>query len=302
MSNVVIIAKVLGINTSDGVLNLLVDTENHEKMNIKVDSEYEGVIQINQIYQFNLIVKEGTERTQYIMESFKDINSYELEDLDEVLRKFQSTSKMSLVDSECTINSYVERIDNKIIHEITANIVARYRKDFYTYPAGVKYHHAYVGGLAYHTIGMLQLADGFIVNYPYLSKDYLFAGIILHDMGKVLEFSGAQSTEYALRGQMLGHLVLGSMIVDEEAKKLGYDTAEEVLLLEHMLVSHHGQPQFGAAKKPMTAEALLLWYIDMLDSKFRVLGEELDKTEPGKYTENIGVLDKMKFYKPFSIE
>ena len=68
-------------------------------------------------------------------------------------------------------------------------------------------------------------------------------------------------------------------------------------MLEHMLISHHGQPQFGSAKKPMTAEALVLWYIDTIDSKFRVLGEELEKTQSGSFTDNIGVLDRTKIYK-----
>ena len=87
------------------------------------------------------------------------------------------------------------------------------------------------------------------------------------------------------------------MQIEAMAKELGYAECEEVLFLEHMLISHHGQPQFGSAKKPMTAEALVLWYIDTIDSKFRVLGEELEKTESGTYTDSIGVLDRSKFYK-----
>lgn len=96
---------------------------------------------------------------------------------------------------------------------------------------------------------------------------------------------------------MLGHLVLGAMEIELQAKELGYADKEEALMLEHMLISHHGQPQFGSAKKPMTAEALVLWYIDTIDSKFRVLGEELEKTQSGSFTDNIGVLDRTKIYK-----
>ena len=158
-------------------------------------------------------------------------------------------------------------------------------------------HHAYVGGLAYHCIGMLHLAEGFIENYPYLDRSYVYAGIMLHDIGKAIELTGIVHTEYSVKGQLLGHLVLGAIEIGSAAKDLGYQDKDECMLLEHMLISHHGVPQFGSAKKPMTAEALVLWYIDTIDSKFRVLGEELSKTESGKFTDGIGVLDKSKIYK-----
>ena len=77
-----------------------------------------------------------------------------------------------------------------------------------------------------------------------------------------------------------------------------FENTKEALLLEHMLISHHGMPQYGSAKKPLTAEALVLWYIDTIDSKFRVLGDELKRTENGSFTESIGVIDKSKIYKP----
>ena len=158
-------------------------------------------------------------------------------------------------------------------------------------------HHAYVGGLVHHCLSMLHLADAFIANFSYLNKDYLYAGIILHDIGKATELDGVVDTAYSLEGQLIGHLVIGAIDIANAAKELGYEGAEEVLLLKHMLISHHGLPQFGSAKKPMTPEALALWYIDTIDSKFRVLGTELEKVEKGSFTENIGVIDKMKIYK-----
>ena len=132
----------------------------------------------------------------------------------------------------------------------------------------------------------------------YHDEYYIYAGIILHDIGKAIELSGAVQTEYTVKGQLLGHLVLGAIEISDAATHLGYQNTEEAMLLEHMLISHHGVPQFGSPKKPLTAEALVLWYIDTIDSKFRVLGDELEKTEPGQFTESIGVLDKSKIYKP----
>ena len=144
---------------------------------------------------------------------------------------------------------------------------------------------------------MLHLADGFIENYPYLDKDYIYAGIMLHDIGKAIELTGCIDTAYSLEGQLLGHLVIGAMEIEKAAEKLGYSGTKEVLYLEHMLVSHHGLPQFGAAKKPMTAEALCLWHIDTIDSKFRTLGEVLEGTESETFTDAIGVFDRSKVWK-----
>ena len=144
---------------------------------------------------------------------------------------------------------------------------------------------------------MLNLVDGIVANYPYISKDYMYAGIILHDIGKVIEFTGIENTEYAVEGQLLGHLLIGCSEVREMANKLGFGNKEEVLVLEHMIASHHGQPMYGAIKRPAVAEAALLWFIDSIDSKFRVLGEELEKTKIGSFTEPIGVMDRTKFYK-----
>jgi 3'-5' exoribonuclease len=111
------------------------------------------------------------------------------------------------------------------------------------------------------------------------------------------ELNGFEGGEYTLEGQLIGHLVMASIKVAETAKALGYEKEEAVLVLNHILLSHHGLPNFGAARKPATAEAMLIWYIDTIDSKFTVLGEELEKTQPGDFTQGIAVLDKTRFYK-----
>uniref|UniRef100_UPI002FE30ACB HD domain-containing protein n=1 Tax=Helicobacter typhlonius TaxID=76936 RepID=UPI002FE30ACB len=191
---------------------------------------------------------------------------------------------------------HLNQISNPVIHDITQYLLLAYEDRYFVYPAASRMHHAYVGGLAYHTIGMLDLADSFLKNYPYLNKDYLYAGIILHDIGKILELTGIQNTEYTLDGQLLGHLVMGALEIQKAAIAIGLEDKKEIHILEHMLISHHGQAQFGAAKRPITPEAVALWYIDTIDSKFRVLGEELEKTEVGCYTDTIGVLDKIKIY------
>ncbi len=288
--------KIEAKNSSDGMINLVVGLSDNSKLNIKV-STFEG-LELNKIYKFFVSIKEGSTRTTTFLEKFANIKDLPLEEQDMVLRSFQASAPISGLALKERINVYLHKIENDIIKDVTTALIKKYEELFYTYPAAQKLHHAYVGGLAYHTLSMLDIVDQFIITYPYLDKNYLYSGIILHDVGKVIEFSDVQNTEYALEGQLIGHLVLGTMEIEEEAKKLGYENTEEVLILKHIVLSHHGQPQFGAAKRPMTSEAFLIWYLDTLDSKLRVLGDYLEGTEEGLFTEPIAVLDKFKYYKP----
>ena len=246
--------------------------------------------------EFEVEVKEDV-RTTYNILSYKNVDEFDFKKKDTALREFFEKSPISLDDSEKEINDYINKIDNKILKDITLNLIKKHHDDYFLYPAAARMHHAYVGGLAHHSIGMLHLADGFINAYPYLNKDYLYAGIILHDIGKTKELTQIIAPEYSKEGQLLGHLVMGAMEISEMATELGYKDTDEALVLEHMLISHHGQPLFGSAKKPMVAEAIALWLIDTTDSKLRVLGSELDKIEDGEFTQQIGVLDKLKVYK-----
>ena len=290
-----LVAKVCGINTSDSIYNLTVKDKLDNTYNLKI-SNIDGITQ-GYTYLFNLESASKDGRDYYLIKSFKDIALLDSEEADKYLRDFYPASPISLKESIKQIYDYLNRIDNKIIKDIAVDILDEAKDKFFIYPAAAKLHHNYVGGLAYHTLGMLKLSEGFLLNYPYLNKDYLFAGIVLHDIGKIIELSGIINTEYTIEGQLLGHLVIGAMKVKEVAAKLGYDKTKEALLLEHILISHHGVPQFGSAKKPMTPEALVLWYIDTIDSKFRVLGEVLEKTETDTFSEPVGVIDKTKIYK-----
>ena len=291
-----IIGKITGINTSDGCINLAVQDQFQNLYNVKAEMDVTEIASVGKIYSF-IVEKSVGERISYQLVSIKSVDDLEIENRDAVLRKFINSAPMDLTDLKNYIWSSIERIENKVVKAITAYLVEKYGNDFFIYPAASRMHHTYVGGLAYHSIGMLRLADSFIENYPYLRRDYLYAGIILHDIGKTIELNGIQNTEYTLEGQLLGHLVIGALEINKAAVALGLEEKLEVKMLEHMLISHHGQPQFGAAKKPMTPEALALWYIDTIDSKFRVLGEALSKTEFGSFTDSIGVLDKVKVYK-----
>lgn len=293
----VIYGRIKGINSSDNMYNILVEVSDKTTVNIK--TKLPGTaFTIGRIYKFLVASYPNTERNiRFMIEHTLASNLEDSDEADMVYRMFDNKCPYTKQELEAKIEAYLEKIKNPVISEVTRCVLKEHSHFFYIYPAAQRFHHNYVGGLAYHTLGMLDLAMALGMQFPYLDMDYLYAGVILHDMAKVMEFSGIENTEYTLEGQLLGHLVVGSEWIRAKAKELGYEQREEVLLLMHMVASHHGQQAFGACKRPQTPEALMLWYIDTIDSKFRVLGEELDKTEPGKFTDSIGVLEKTRIYK-----
>ena len=293
-----LVGIVTSISTSDGVYNLIVSDKDKNITHLKINPEDAANIQIGKAYSFEYDEVSGRERILNKVTSYTNVEKLPFELQDKTLRLFFKSSPLKLDDAIEEINKYIEKIKNPIIKDITKYLIDLYHDEYFIYPAAAKMHHAYIGGLAHHSIGMLHMSEGFIENYAFLDKDYVYAGIMLHDIGKAIELSGAVHTEYTVKGQLLGHLVLGAIEISNAANHLGYQKTEEAMLLEHMLISHHGVPQFGSPKKPLTAEALVLWYIDTIDSKFRVLGEELERTNNGEFTEAIGVIDKSKIYKP----
>lgn len=289
--------KIKGINTSDGMYNLLVTLPNQVDINVKTEEQNDN-IKIGYIYKMKVGRHSNSEKEVYYLFECQKVSQIEdITEVDMVYRMFDSSCPYSLDELKSKIYGYADLIENSNIKAITLEALKQYERLFFIYPAGQRLHHNYVGGLAHHTLGMLEIAQDFKRNFPYLDKDYLYSGVILHDLGKTLEFTGVENTEYSLEGQLLGHLVIGGLKIFDIAKGLGLEKTEEALILEHIVISHHGQQVFGACKKPQTAEAAAIWYIDTIDSKFRVLGQELEKIKAGEFTDTIGVMDKTKFYK-----
>lgn len=173
----------------------------------------------------------------------------------------------------------------------------KHQSAFLLYPAATKNHHEYVSGLAYHVVSMLDLAKAIADFYPSLDKDLLYAGVILHDLGKVIELSGPISTSYTVEGNLLGHISIMVNEIGEAAKELGI-SGEEVVILQHMVLSHHGKPEWGSPKMPMVKEAEILHHIDNIDAKMNMLDRALERVKPGEFTERIFALDNRSFYKP----
>jgi 3'-5' exoribonuclease len=158
-------------------------------------------------------------------------------------------------------------------------------KKFCTAPAGTQNHHSYIGGLLEHTHSMLNVAKAMLPFYPQLQSDLVLAGIFLHDMGKTEELSYQMAFSYTDSGQLIGHIVQTVIMVikkTESLEKAGTAVDKQILdSLQHIILSHHGQYEFGSPKLPMTAEAFLISYLDNIDAKINQVTAKIE-SEPGE--------------------
>lgn len=166
-------------------------------------------------------------------------------------------------------------------------------------PAALKLHHAQRSGLLNHTTTMLRGAQYMCELYPFLDADLLAAGVILHDLCKIEEMNCNELglvTEYSAEGNLLGHIVMGVSRLDRCGRELGVDS-ELLMMLEHMILSHHETPEFGSPKGPMFPEAEVLHLLDDMDAKMFEMKSDIEKVNPGSFTEPIWSLDNRKLYR-----
>lgn len=188
-------------------------------------------------------------------------------------------------------------IQNPSLQRIVRAFIKKYDDDLIVYPAATKNHHEYTSGLLHHVVSMLALGKQLCVLYPQLNKDLLYAGIILHDLGKIKELSGVISTSYTLEGKLIGHIPMMVEEIGHVAQELKIE-GEEVVILQHMVLSHHGKAEWGSPKPPLVQEAEILHFIDLIDAKMNMLGRALRNTQPGEFTERLFAMENRSFYKP----
>lgn len=190
--------------------------------------------------------------------------------------------------------------NNEDIKNILLEILNIKKEKLLYYPAAKSNHHSIKSGLLYHILSMIKLGDSISNLYPIVNKELLFAGIILHDIEKTEEMEsnelGIVST-YTIEGQMLSHLIQGITLVDRVCSKV--KASDEIkMLLQHMILSHHYEPEYGSPIKPMIIEAELLHYIDVIDARMYDMKKVLDSIEEGSFSERIFSLNNRKIYKP----
>ncbi|MBY0123084.1 3'-5' exoribonuclease YhaM [Bacillus sp. S/N-304-OC-R1] len=213
------------------------------------------------------------------------------------LADFLETAPLSTDEMMSKVTQYIFEMQNPNLQRVTRHLLKKHQQAFLEYPAATKNHHEFVSGLAYHVVSMLDLAKAIAGLYPSLDKDLLYAGIILHDLGKVIELSGPISTVYTVEGNLLGHITIMVNEIGKAADELSI-AGEEVVILQHLVLSHHGKAEWGSPKPPLIKEAEILHYIDNLDAKMNMLDRALERVKPGEFTERVFALDNRAFYKP----
>lgn len=198
------------------------------------------------------------------------------------------------------LRTLVESIADEDYRTVSLLLLDRHAERLLTIPAGKSMHHAFRSGLLMHTYSMLRLADFLAELYAgTVDRSLLLAATLLHDLGKEREFSLSPLglvSEYSLSGQLLGHLVMGAQEVMQAAQELGLPE-EKTILLGHMLISHHGEPEYGAAVRPACAEAELLSYIDRIDSRMEICRTALEETPVGAFSERLYALEGRRIYR-----
>ena len=195
---------------------------------------------------------------------------------------------------EETIDSFRDEDLKKLVRGMLK--IAGSRLDWF--PAAQRMHHAERSGLLHHTTDMLRLAKALLEIYPWLNRDLLLAGVIIHDLGKIDEMKSDPAgnvADYTRDGQLLGHLVRGITNLNRAAEEAGV-SGECVVLLEHMLLSHHGESEYGSPKPPMFSEAEALHWIDIMDARMNTMKSVTDRTPPGAFSEKIFSLDRRVYH------
>ena len=201
------------------------------------------------------------------------------------------------------IFSVAEGLHDDQLRALCLRILQENRERLLYYPAASKNHHAQLGGLLYHTKRMLMTGLRVCEVYRNLNQDLVLTGVILHDMEKLNEIEAdvdGIASGYSFEGQLLGHLIQGVKTVDRMALEMGMDR-EKALMLEHMILAHHYEPEFGSPKKPLFPEAEVLHYLDILDARMFDMQAALEARQRGEFSDRVWTLDNRKLYMPVKL-
>ena len=192
-----------------------------------------------------------------------------------------------------------DRIADPDLRLITCELLNRAGNQLLTFPAAKQMHHAERSGLLHHTTTMLRAAEAIRSVYPQLNASLLTAGVIVHDLAKIDEMDAdalGLVSDYSVDGKLLGHIVRGVVNIELAAQKTGASRAK-ALLLQHMVLSHHGVPEYGSPVAPKFPEAEVLNMIDTLDARLYEMDEALGRAMPGGFSEKVWGLDNRQLYR-----
>ena len=245
-----------------------------------------------------VVVVDGLVNLYKNQPQLKIVDFSKVENPDEVvMSNFARVSPIPLETLKAKLEGYLNSFTDKDVEKVTRAVISHFYDKYITYPGAVKVHHEFGSGILHHSVIMADVADAVAKIYPQVDRDILVAGALLHDIGKTIEYENPIAPVQTTEGKLCGHIALGYA----EVKKIIDDlhiTSEVPLLLEHMILAHHGTLEFGSPVMPSTREALLLSEIDMMDSRQMILDKVYDSINEGEFSQRLWMMDDTAFYKP----
>ena len=283
-----------GVNANGGAY---LSVELRDASGSIVGKKWDATMEDEQLFIVGNVIQVVGETNKYKDQLQLKILSAQLVPLEEIdVEKFVKAppvAKETLIER---FNAHVKSIKNEDCLKLLNYMINKFGDKLYSYPAAVSIHHEYSSGLLMHSISMADLANYLCPVYD-CDHDLMITGCLLHDMGKIIELEGPIVYKYSTEGKLLGHISIMAAELRKAADELKIKS-EVPLLLEHMVLSHHGQQEFGSPVMPLTKEALLLSLIDNLDSKMVVVNKAVADVEPGNFSNKVFSLDNRSFYKP----
>ncbi|GAA0116693.1 3'-5' exoribonuclease YhaM family protein [Clostridium senegalense] len=286
-------------STTNKYLDLTL-TDNSGNINAKlweVPKELETMFKENMMVRVRGTVNEYRGKLQLKIDRIRKLNDED----NVIVEDFVPTAPYKSEEMYELLLDYICKIDNEHIRNITEKIILSFEEKLMYYPAAKSNHHAVKGGLLYHVTTMLKAGEALLNIYTDLDKDLLFAGVILHDIAKIYEMDSSDLgivSQYTVQGQLLGHIVLGINLIDTVGREVNADK-EIITLLQHMILTHHYEPEYGSPKKPMIPEAELLHHLDVMDARLYDMRKVLKDVECGEFSERVWSLDNLSIYKSY---
>jgi 3'-5' exoribonuclease len=240
------------------------------------------------------LVNEYQGRLQFRMDKFRDAQASDPIDPSTMV----PAAPMGGQQMFDAVMEYAMKIGQEQLCMLVMTALEEHQEKLLIWPAAVKNHHSIRSGLLYHTLTMLRNGEGMIKVYDFLQSDLIYAGAILHDIAKLYELNSTNTgiaTDYSRDGMLLGHIIQGILYVEKTAEKVGLEPSVTTLL-QHMLLSHHYEPEYGSPRRPMFPEAEILHYLDIIDSRMYDMQKALDATAPGEFSERLWTLHNRQLY------
>ena len=260
----------------------------------EVNDENENLFHENSIIKVRGTVVAWQSLLQLKIEKIRNANSEDDVNIEDYVQSAPYKSE----DMFNEINDYISLINNNDIRQIVLEIFKQNEENLMYYPAAKKNHHSIRGGLLYHTLTMLKSAKALSSIYTFLNTDLLYAGAILHDLAKIKEMQSNELgivNDYSIEGTLLGHITLGIKEIEVIGECLNIDKSV-VVLLQHMVLSHHYEPEYGSPIKPMIPEAEMLHYLDVMDARMYDMKKAISETNKGEFSEKIWSLESRRIY------